>query len=148
MYSRFSGQQNAPEKAIQIPEHYSGCAFSPGVKPQDTPPVPASRPSQPSFLEIAKPTPPKERPDPDGFSTAPPEDTAGEIDALNHSSAKAPSYRASPFSGLLGGLGHAFPFSHGLGFEELLLLGLIILLSRNENESDVILLLGLLLFCG
>ena len=38
-------------------------------------------------------------------------------------------------------------FSGGLQFEELLLIGLIILLARSEQESDVILWLALLLFC-
>ena len=38
-------------------------------------------------------------------------------------------------------------FSGGLQFEELLLIGLIILLAHSEQESDVILWLALLLFC-
>ena len=38
-------------------------------------------------------------------------------------------------------------FSGGLQFEELLLIGLILLLARSEQESDVILWLALLLFC-
>ncbi len=38
-------------------------------------------------------------------------------------------------------------FSEGLRFEELLLIGLIILLSKTEQDNDVILWLALLLFC-
>ena len=38
-------------------------------------------------------------------------------------------------------------FSESIQFEELLLIGLIILLARSEQESDVILWLALLLFC-
>ena len=38
-------------------------------------------------------------------------------------------------------------FSGGLQFEELLLIGLIILLAHTEQDSDVILWLALLLFC-
>ena len=54
-----------------------------------------------------------------------------------------------PFEGLFGQLGHAFPFSHGLGFDELLLLGLILLIAQSDTESsDVVLWLVLLLFCG
>ena len=53
-----------------------------------------------------------------------------------------------PFQGLFGHMGNTFPFTHGLGFDELLLIGLIILLSRNEADSDVVLWLALLLFCG
>lgn len=47
---------------------------------------------------------------------------------------------ASLFSGPLSMLG-------GIRFEELLLIGLIILLARTEQGSDVILWLALLLFC-
>ncbi len=63
---------------------------------------------------------------------------------------------ASP--SLLQGLlsGHHFPFGHGLGYEELLLLGLILFLMREgeENQSDTddrtlaLVLLGALLFLG
>jgi hypothetical protein len=48
-----------------------------------------------------------------------------------------------------------FPFGHGLGFEELLLLGLIFfLLKEGETQTDrgdldqTVILLALLLFCG
>ena len=40
------------------------------------------------------------------------------------------------------------PFFGGLDFEELLLIGLILLLSGSEQESDVTLVLALLLLCG
>ena len=147
MYSRFSGQPSMPEKPIQIPEHYSGCAFSQGIKPSE-PPKPEKQ-APPAFLEVAKPTPPEkaeseEEPNtPIQWQIKPNEDLAP---VSSHPTAHHQS--ASPFSNLFGSLGSAFPFSHGLGFEELLILGLIIMLSRNENESDIVLLLGLLLFCG
>ena len=54
----------------------------------------------------------------------------------------------SPFRNLFGRMGSAFPFSHGIGFDELLILGLILLLARNDSDSDLILWLVLLLFCG
>ncbi len=41
-----------------------------------------------------------------------------------------------------------FPFGHGLGFEELLLLGLILVLSRENADEQTMLLLIILLFCG
>ena len=53
-----------------------------------------------------------------------------------------------PFGGLLGNVGRAFPFSHGIGFDEILILGLILLLAREEESSDLVLWLALLLFCG
>ena len=61
----------------------------------------------------------------------------------------------SPPSGL-GGLpgGHKFPFGHGIGYEELFLLGLLLFLGKEADtkESDdlplTLLLVGGLLFCG
>ena len=149
MYSRFSGQSNMPEKSFQIPEHYSGCVFSQGVKVPDSPRQ--EKQPTPAFFEVAKPTPPPEKTEPDaepGVPTQKPTTHAESVEAaVKHLERPHPS-AASPFSSLFGSLGSAFPFSHGLGFEELLILGLIIMLSRNENESDIVLLLGLLLFCG
>ena len=42
---------------------------------------------------------------------------------------------------------HGLSIPIGLSFDELLLIGLILLLARSETESDVILWLVLLLFC-
>ena len=42
----------------------------------------------------------------------------------------------------------SLPLSRGLHFDELLLLGLMLLLSQNREESDLLPLLALLLFCG
>jgi hypothetical protein len=50
--------------------------------------------------------------------------------------------------GLPAALGKKFPFSHGIGSDELILLGLIFLLSQNEHETDLPLWLTLLLFSG
>ncbi len=60
-----------------------------------------------------------------------------------------PSFPA-PFSqGLLPlKLSEHFPFGHGLGFEELFLLGLILVLLREDADEQVIILLIILLFCG
>lgn len=63
----------------------------------------------------------------------------------------------SLFSGFLSG--HHFPFGHGIGYEELLILGLILFLMSEGREGDMdgkgnddlsmtLLLLGALLFCG
>ncbi len=54
--------------------------------------------------------------------------------------------------GLLGGAGFGFDvgrlFSGGIGYEELLILGLILLVAQNEGNEDVLILLVLLLFVG
>lgn len=150
MYSRYSQK---PE-SVQIPEHYSGCAF-PNKKNKPTPQLSKS---PPSFLEVGKPaspvpsSPPLPISDPTDASKAT-DSSDAPTQEVHHvpdpSPAESPSKAVmSPISKLFGNVGTAFPFSHGLGFEELLILGLIILLSRNEEDSDMILLLGLLLFCG
>ncbi len=45
-------------------------------------------------------------------------------------------------------VGHGLPLSEGLSFDQLLLLGLILLLMREGGESDAVLSLALLLFCN
>ena len=127
MYSRFS---NSPPRNVQIPEHYSGCAFSAGA--------PSDLPSH--ALGVARPTPPPtdtEPPSPPVYSDAlhvkedvppPPPPTA------------SPSEHTTP---------SALPlFANGLDFDQLLILGLILLLSHSGKDSDIVLWLGLLLFCG
>ncbi len=121
MYSRFSGKN----ESVKLPEHYSGCAF--------TPQQPAP-PPRPAHFGVGKPTPP---PPPE----EPPEEPAKDELPREEAPTTAPVMR-------LGNLGLSFPFSHGIGFEELLILGLILLLSQNGGERDVVLVLALLLFCG
>lgn len=45
-------------------------------------------------------------------------------------------------------LSEHFPFGHGLGFEELFLLGLILVLFKEQADEQIIALLIALLFCG
>lgn len=145
MYSRASNRSQEP---IQIPEHYSGCAFSTAGAakplPQKEPPSAPVR-----YPEATKPTPikiPKEDPPPmeEQKKPSPPPLPIPLPPPKSHSAPHTPQ----PIQGLLGAVGSAFPFSHGLGFEELLLLGLILLLGRTSQDSDVVLWLALLLFCG
>lgn len=139
MYSRY---HNPSGKTVQIPDNYSGCAFaepkvhvvsekSPAHREHFTPPTDVRR------VEVAKPTLPDPAPIPMPISQAPPQ---------KESEPKEPP--ALPASGLFGNLGKHLPLSQGLGFEELLLLGLILLLSQTEQSSDIVLWLALLLFCG
>ncbi|MBQ9806520.1 MAG: hypothetical protein IJW49_08465 [Clostridia bacterium] len=137
MYSRYHNS-----KAIQIPENYSGCAFSeqkpifPSTKPAPrehfTPPAEVRR------VEVAKPTLPEVKEPVTETKRNEPEPPPQ----------KEESSSALPVSSFFGGLGKGLPLSHGLGFEELLLLGLILLLSQTEQSSDIVLWLALLLFCG
>lgn len=157
MYSRYSDR---PEKGIQIPEHYSGCAFS-GVRP-DLPP--------PQYLGVAKPSPAapvspaapeRDRPPVSSEKDLPPvpsprpeerrgkEEASASQEALAVSSGNSPRGELPlPFGNLFSHLGGSLPFSKGLDFDQLLILGLILLLLKNDRDSDVILWLGLLLLCG
>ncbi|MBQ9131909.1 MAG: hypothetical protein IJX62_05520 [Clostridia bacterium] len=123
MYSR---SQHRPPRPIQVPEHYSGCAFSDHPPHGDAPPA---NEAPPSSFEIRPPLSDRE----------PPRD---------HHKEERPPAALQPFQSLFGHIGSAFPFSHGLGFDELLILGLILLLARNDGDSDIIPFLALLLFCG
>ena len=61
------------------------------------------------------------------------------------------SGKSSFLSGLLPKkLNIAFPFEHGIGFEELMLIGIILLTMKQENteNNDLLWILGFLLLCG
>lgn len=137
MYSRF---QSRPDEGIRIPEHYSGCAFSP-APPTVEKKREESASGRPRSMEAARPTPPpsKNPPPPPPVPPLPPREQTEKI---------PPSPPANPVQGLFGDLGKAFPLSHGIGFDELLLLGLILLLAQSGKDQDTLLWLALLLFCG
>ncbi len=119
MYSRYHDRNEAP---LRVPEHYSGYAFSRTPKPAPEPHL--------GRMDIAKPTPPP-MPAPPRPALPPPVETPPKP-------APAPPMQIAGIPLL----------SHGIGFEELLLLGLIVLLLGTEGGSDMILWLVLLLFLG
>lgn len=127
MYSRY---QNSKGEPLQIPKHYSGCAFAP-IRQEERPSL-----STRHTVEAARPTPP------------PPLPPAPRKEESKNESKEAVRSSHTPHLSILEGMGKAFPFSHGIGSEELLLLGLILLLARNGQDSDMILWLALLLFSG
>lgn len=172
MYSRYDNRQERP---IRLPENYSGTAFSENAPSQRS--TPRDLPPPMRQLEIGKPSPPPDRPPaempppPRTIVLPPPKNTreAPKSELPTPYSEPAPkeerieekepprkpsmpdsplSSLVQPFHGLFGHAGHTFPFAHGIGFDELLIIGLIVLLSRNEQDSDVIVWLALLLFCG
>lgn len=120
MYSR---QNRGKDPSLRVPENYSGCAFSES-KGIDVPP---------RFLEVAKPTPEDYTPPP-APPLPPPRKEAPHP--------PTPSLSPLPISK------NPFPLLGGLEFDQLLILGLIFLLSRGEEGNDVLIWLILLLFCG
>ena len=140
MYSRYEARREAP---IRLPENYGGTLFSGSPAPSD--------PTEAHRVEIAQPSPPtaSRRPPLPSLEKAPSERIfPAVLPTLPHGErekASAPPPMSPPSPPTL----HVnLPFLHGIGFDELLILGLILLLSHNDEQSDVILWLALLLFCG
>ena len=129
MYSRFPRRS---EPSVQIPEHYSGCAFSPSEQP------PFEKKLPPSPDPVCAQSPKKEEGEHHGQEIA--------LTAPDHTPVSA-SCGGNLHDGLRSIFGGSLPFfPSGMNFEELLLIGLILLLARNDQENDVILWLALLLF--
>lgn len=103
----------------RLPEHYSGCAFRQGR--EDRPPISVPFSEMPS----APPPPP---PPPPSCPPPPP-----------------PNPAEKPSCDLFGGVLPALP--GGLEGDELLLVGLILLLARSGEGADILPWLALLLFC-
>ena len=122
MYSRFP---NRAERNVQIPEHYSGCAFTPSKPSQQEAPQPPIAVS-PSHQSSETETP---------FSSAMP------CSPLKEAPADQEVSRALRHT-----FGGPLPFfPSGMNFEEILLIGLILLLARSDQENDIVLWLALLL---
>ena len=121
MYSRKSNRNPIPP---HLPEHYRGWAFRP------------DRPSPPPKDDRCPP----EKPPRDPFP--PPKPPEGE--PLRGESLPPPLPPA--IRNIFGG--KDLLRSTGLNFEELLLIGLILLLGGNDGDSELPLLLPLLLLCG
>ena len=111
----YSRSTNRQKTPVRVPEHYSGVAFSQGFAESEPP----------RFLEIGKPSP-------TSGSTPQVRETAHE-EARPHHDSLLPVPVPKP------------PPLKGLDFDQLLILGLILLLWGNERDGDVVLWLGLLL---
>lgn len=164
MYSKYLSSYG--DKKYQVPEHYSGCAFAQPKKEEirrdaePTHPVPLPKtkisPQYPSHSSYASVNPsatpaansPKER-------LTLPQERSPSIEA----SEKEPMAEEKPkekqvgtlsdsFGQLLSRIGIGLPFSHGIDVDSLLLLGLILLLAGDGGDTELLLLLTLLLFCG
>ncbi len=144
MGSRYTngGQRRDPyRRPLYIPPNYHGTAMT--VSPS-SPYVELHEPEAPSTSSEAV-----ENVERDHFEKS----TEAEEIAREEKSDTAVSTQPNLLQSLLSG--NHFPFGHGLGYEELLLLGLILFLMREGEESDAeddrtlpLLLLGALLFMG
>ena len=136
MYSKKSGRGSLPPR---MPEHYNGWAFQPPAPPKDRPPRAEEnadkRPMPPPKQEIHESYP---RPLP--FLPPPP---MGE--PPREEKPTPPPFLPPSLEHFLGKSG--FLHSGNLDFEELLLIGLIVLLSSSGEDNELPLLLALLLLC-
>ncbi len=140
---------------VKLPENYSGNAFSQRQQYSDMPP-PLRTPNH-----IRNDHEYEER----HMGDIPPEETetyteptflANEPESQENIAQGTVNHApASIFSSLLPrtGFGNGFPFGHGLGGEELLILAVMLMVFLSGNESgetdgELLLLLGLLLFAG
>lgn len=126
MYSRYPNYRFSG--GVKVPENYSGNAFS------------ASEDKEDRIIEA----------DADAEST-PAAETAAESASEKKEDASVetfnPAKKGFRFPGFKFDIGRIF--SGGFGFEEILIIGLILLISQNgSGEDDIILLLALLLFIG
>ncbi len=158
MYSRYGNNSSRP---VRLPEHYGGSAFS--QQPTNPIQIPKREPPKPilrdSVEEKASPVADRllraeaiEReeidvpslPDVPNLS----EEEIEKKEEEKHAPLPENPPMPSPFN--FGALRRLFGGKDGEGDDQdrLLLLGLILLLSRTEGDSDILLWLSLLLLCG
>lgn len=165
--------KSANDSRLKIPDNYGGNAFNQSGMYSDMPP-PARPPHQRNDIQersSASDYPREERytsiPDssqnintdcdyPDQYNVnQTSEGTSENTYSSSQSTHSSEAQGSSIFSSLLprASSQQGFPFGHGIGGEELLILGMMLLvyLSGNERgnvDNEFILLLGLLLFAG
>ena len=146
MYSRY--YPSRPAGDLKLPQNYNGCAFQKEMPAKHEPR---------GFLEVARPS---HLPPPPHRAEMPPAslDTE-EVPAREELSKPFPVTAEDtacpppvpPKEAPLSLFGGKLPFSFGKGeldFDRILLLSLILLLWGNESNTELILCLSLLLFCG
>lgn len=153
MYTRVQNKKSATSK-LNIPENYSGNAFADISKFNDSPTF-SEMQAQPSYFDLDKDdtqtvtdsegTPAhasecnkRSKPTSDIEKTAPVENM------------RMPSLFTSLFPS--SNLKNHFPFGHGIGSEELLILGVMAVLFFSDDDGgadgELIMLLAMLLFAG
>ncbi len=152
MYTRVQSKKNAAT-GLKIPENYSGNAFTDIPKYNDSI-TSADIRAEPTYFDLDKDDV-QER-----ASTAPPTqayEPNDDADSAHDTSTRAPTeiIRApSLFSSLFpsNNLKDHFPFGHGIGSEELLILGVMAVLFFSDEsggaDGELIMLLAMLLFAG
>ncbi|MBQ7383482.1 MAG: hypothetical protein IJV72_01675 [Clostridia bacterium] len=134
MYSRYPNYRFSG--GVRVPDNYSGNAFKPESQNQnvEAEAVKAERlEAVAEQIGAAEAVEPIKEKAPEGEGT----------ESVSAFKAEKSKFRFPSFNFNVGKL-----FSGGFGFEELLIIGLILLISQNGADDDIILLLALLLFIG
>lgn len=129
MYSRYPNYRFSG--GVKVPENYSGNAFK------------ATEEKEKDIIEaeLADSEPEREHNDKEALSADREENTPEAVETFK------PHSKGLRFPGFHFDIGRIF--SGGFGFEEILIIGLILLISQNgKGDDDIILLLALLLFVG
>ena len=154
MYTRIPDRKPHNPRSINIPENYGGNAFN-ASEPYNKA---FGEPSQkPYILDTdAQKTEVREKDITPEISSAEPSDRFADMinvtdESENITPQKSELSQLIPFA-TPKLLKNHFPFGHGIGSEELLILGIMSLLFTSEDNSDtdgeLIMLLALLLFAG
>ena len=143
---------------VDIPENYGGNAFSPSGYYNDMPPPARQSPVKNDAAGESSPLPQRylDADITDGHREPPHHDSERDEEICDDEQEHAKTARSgSLLSSLVPSINSSnhFPFGHGIGGEELLILGIMLLvyLSGVENgkmDNEFILLLALLLFAG
>lgn len=141
MYTR-SGQGRFP-RDLRVPKNYAGNAFRPPLSEKDQ--------AEPIFIDesFEKPVAEKQASPSEETQETLVKETTDSSEAHDKAEEKSEAKQTGLFSFPKFDIGLGKLFSHGginIGFEELLLLGLILLIASEGKGDDLILLLILLLF--
>ena len=143
---RYTRYDSYPQ-AIKVPRNYSGNAFSEDFVRENTDEREVGEQKSAEALpraDVVESATEEKRADMPAWQGTPSDE-----ESTKEESEECPA--APKKRSLLGSGGFSFDLGKlfgGIGFEELLIVGLILLLSQNEGNEDVILLLILLFFIG
>lgn len=150
---------NTEKNQVKIPENYGGSAFGSSAYYNDMPPpVRQAPPRSDAPLQRSDiPPEPIRQPSVSDTQANKPYPTNNELPQEPYTDPKPEDKpTGSIFSSLIPSskfMSNHFPFGHGIGGEELLILGMMLLVYLSgsecgETDHEFILLLGLLLFAG
>lgn len=155
---------NSARERVRVPENYSGSAFSRDPRSDMPPPIrispgydlPPGKAEAPPINPIIGPSEEFETREAEADNEQSPSSTIDSDNDAEIATSVIDRHKSSIFGSLIPpikNLEHSFPFGHGIGSEELLILGMMMLVYLSDSEKghfdhELMVLLGLLLFAG